>query len=50
MKIGTKNHCDVEFMFINETNILFRQIACTGNKEIALFVCLYEICVQASDS
>lgn len=48
MKIGTKNHCDVEFMFINETNILFRQIAC--NKEIALFVCLYEICVQASDS
>lgn len=28
MKIGTKNHCDVEFMFINETNILVRQIAC----------------------
>lgn len=45
MKIGTKNHCDVEFMFINETNILVRQIACYERNCIICWyttVCLFE--------
>lgn len=45
MKIGTKNHCDVEFMFINETNILVRQIACYERNCIICWyttICLFE--------